>query len=260
MKKFARKAFLGGNWKSNNTLAESLAIIKWLNTLEFNASNVEVVVAPPTIHIPAVVDALKNKNVGIATQTLSSFDFGAYTGEISAKHLADFGVRWTLHGHSERRTLFHEDDAGVAEKTKHALEAGLGVVLCVGEQLEERKAEKTMAVVQRQMKTVIDKLADRTVWERVVIAYEPVWAIGTGQVATPEQAQQVHNQLRRWLEEQLGAELSQKLRIIYGGSVTDKNCKELIEQQDIDGFLVGGASLKPVFADIVRAVDGAHSR
>ena len=259
MKKFVRKAFIGGNWKSNNTLADSLAIAKWLNELRFNPANVEVVVAPPTLHIPAVSSALANPNVHLAAQTLSAFGFGAYTGEISAKHLADFHVKWTLHGHSERRSLFGEDDAAVAEKTRFALEAGMSVVLCVGEQLEERRAERTMAVVQRQMQAVIARVTDAAAWDRVVVAYEPVWAIGTGQVATPEQAQAVHAQLRAWLAGQLGAEAAGRLRIVYGGSVTEKNCRALIEQGDIDGFLVGGASLKPAFGEIIAQVDAAFT-
>lgn len=257
MKKFVRKAFVGGNWKSNNALSDSLAIVTWLNKTSFDPSRLEVVVAPPMIHVPAVASALKNQDIKLAAQTISAHDFGAFTGEISAKHLQDFSVAWTLHGHSERRSLFAEDDALVAKKTRHALEAGLSVVLCVGEQLEERKAQQTMQVVERQMRAVVESLPSKSLWERVVVAYEPVWAIGTGQVATPEQAQEVHAQLRRWISTELGEKTAQEIRIIYGGSVTEKNCQSLITQPDIDGFLVGGASLKPAFAEIIAAVNSA---
>ena len=152
-------------------------------------------------------------------------------------------------GHSERRTLFGEADHNVAEKTAAALQQGLSVILCIGETLEQREKDETTAVVTRQLDAVAKDIKD---WSKIVVAYEPVWAIGTGKVATPQQAQDVHAAIRKWAAEKLGKEVAEKLRLIYGGSVAAKNCKELGSQPDIDGFLVGGASLKPEFVDIAN--------
>ncbi|KRT82538.1 hypothetical protein AMK59_3405, partial [Oryctes borbonicus] len=158
--------------------------------------------------------------------------------------LKDIGVEWVILGHSERRHIFCESDELIAEKVKHALENGLKVIACVGETLDEREAGKTEEVVFRQTQAIKDQISN---WDNVVIAYEPVWAIGTGKTATPQQAQDVHQALRCWFDGKVGAEVANCIRIQYGGSVTEKNCKELASQPDIDGFLVGGASLKPEF-------------
>lgn len=164
--------------------------------------------------------------------------------------LKDVGADWVIIGHSERRTIFGESDELVAEKTAFALAEGLKVIACIGETLQEREAGKTEEVVFRQMKAIAAQVKD---WTNVVVAYEPVWAIGTGKVATPQQAQDVHAALRKWLVDNVSADVSASLRIQYGGSVTAANCKELGSQPDIDGFLVGGASLKPEFVQIVNA-------
>lgn len=164
--------------------------------------------------------------------------------------LKDNGVEWVILGHSERRNVFGESDALIADKIGHALDEGLQVIACIGEKLEEREAGKTMDVVFAQMDAFKDKVKD---WSKVVIAYEPVWAIGTGKVATPAQAQEVHKHLRNWLTDHVSVDVSAKTRIIYGGSVTAGNCAELAKEVDIDGFLVGGASLKPEFVNIVNA-------
>ena len=175
---------------------------------------------------------------------------GAFTGEVSVTMLKDAGIPWVILGHSERRTLFHESDANVAEKTAAALAENLSVILCIGETLEQREANETVNVVVRQLDAVADHVKD---WSKIVVAYEPVWAIGTGKVATSEQAQEVHAAIRKWATEKLGKDTADQLRIIYGGSVAAKNRKELAQRPDIDGFLVGGASLKPEFVDIVNA-------
>jgi triosephosphate isomerase (TIM) len=175
--------------------------------------------------------------------------YGAFTGEICVDQLKDLGINWTILGHSERRVILQEDDAFVANKTKAALDGGLGVILCCGESLEQREAGKTIELVTSQLKAVADKVKD---WSKIVIAYEPIWAIGTGKVATTEQAQEVHAAIREWLGKEVSAEAKENTRILYGGSVSEKNCQELAKQPDIDGFLVGGASLKPAckFSDL----------
>lgn len=258
MKNFARKAFIGGNWKSNNTLADSKNIVSWLNKTTFDTQKVEVLVAPPSLHIPAVLGELTQKNIHVSAQNISAYGFGAYTGEISYKHLQDFKVGWTLLGHSERRALFHETSRDVAAKTKLALDNKIKVVLCIGEKLEEREADKTFSVVEEQLGAVLSSVKDAAQWKELVIAYEPVWAIGTGKVASPQQAQDVHAFIRKWLANNLSKQLADETRVIYGGSVSEKNCKELIGQGDIDGFLIGGAALKPAFAEIIQIVNEAR--
>lgn len=168
--------------------------------------------------------------------------------------LIDLGVKWVILGHSERRHIIKESDDLIAEKTKYAISKGLPVIYCIGEQLEEREAGNTLNVCARQMDALKSKLSKED-WGNVVIAYEPVWAIGTGKVATPEQAQEVHASVRSWVEKNIGSDTAAMIRIIYGGSVNAGNCKELAKKEDIDGFLVGGASLKPEFVDIIKSAE-----
>ena len=206
----------------------------------------------PSIYIPLANSKIQQLglNAKVAGQNCYKAKSGAFTGEISPAMLKDNGVEWVILGHSERRNVFGESDALIADKIEHALSEGLKVIACIGEKLEEREAGKTMDVVSAQMAAFKDKVAD---WTKVVIAYEPVWAIGTGKVASPAQAQEVHKHLRNWLASQVSDDVSAKTRIIYGGSVTASNCSELAKEADIDGFLVGGASLKPEFVNIVNA-------
>ena len=166
--------------------------------------------------------------------------------------LKDFGLNWVILGHSERRHVFGESDQVVASKVKAALDKDLNVMACIGEKLDEREAGQTNAVNARQLQAIREQVDD---WSKIVIAYEPVWAIGTGVTASPEQAQEAHDNLRAWLRSNVSADAAEKTRILYGGSVTDKNADELISKPDVDGFLVGGASLKDAFRDIVRACD-----
>jgi triosephosphate isomerase (TIM) len=216
--------------------------------------NVDVIVSPISLHI-AMAKVMLQDNVKVAAQNISMYGTGAYTGEIAAEQLVDFGVEWTLIGHSERRTLFHEDNETVAKKVSLALEVGLNVILCIGETLEQRENGSTNDVLKAQLDTAKDSIKD---WNKIVIAYEPVWAIGTGKVASPEQAQETHNYIRSWITDNVSEETAKATRIIYGGSVSDKNSKELIEQADLDGFLVGGASLKPAFHTIVQSANEHH--
>ncbi|KAK8536130.1 hypothetical protein V6N13_009509 [Hibiscus sabdariffa] len=175
---------------------------------------------------------------------------GAFTGEISAEMLVNLSIPWVIIGHSERRALLKESNEFVGDKVAYALSQGLKVIACIGETLEERESGSTMAVVAAQTKAIADKVTN---WDNVVLAYEPVWAIGTGKVATPAQAQDVHRELRKWLSENVSGAIAESTRIIYGGSVNGANCKELAAQPDVDGFLVGGASLKPEFVDIIKS-------
>ena len=201
----------------------------------------EVVVAPSPIFLHLVRNQLKPE-IGVSAQNIFDKPNGAFTGEISAEQLVDSKIDWTLTGHSERRVLCGETDAFVASKTKAALDAGLKVVLCIGETLQQREAQETITVVTQQLNAVKEKTKD---WSQIVIAYEPVLAIGTGKVATTEQAQEVHAAIRHWLSTEISKEAAEQTRIIYGGSVNEKNAGELGAQPDVDGFLVGGASLKP---------------
>jgi len=244
----ARKFFVGGNFKMNGSLDGIKAIIQGLNDAKLNPE-VEVVVSPPAIYLAYTRDLLR-KDIGVAAQNVYDKGNGAYTGEISVQQVSDVGAKWVILGHSERRTIIGESDAFVASKTKAALDGGLSVILCCGESLEEREKGVTVEVVTKQLAAVAEVVKD---WSNVVIAYEPIWAIGTGKVATTQQAQDAHKAIREWLAEKLGAETAEKTRILYGGSVTDKNSKELATQPDVDGFLVGGASLKPAFIDIINS-------
>jgi triosephosphate isomerase len=200
------------------------------------------VVAPTFLHLDYVLRTL-DKSYKVSAQNCSATGPGAYTGEIAASQLKDFGIPWVILGHSERRQLYHTTDEAVAKQTAIALKSGLSVIACVGETLEERKANKTWSVIEKQLNAIAAVVGSAD-WEKVVIAYEPVWAIGTGETATPQQAQEVHKQIRGWLDKKAGKDVSSKLRLIYGGSVKGSNADELFAQPDIDGFLVGGASLQ----------------
>jgi triosephosphate isomerase len=243
----ARKFFVGGNFKMNGTKASLDKLVEVLNAAKLD-SNVEVVVAPPSLYLMHVRSQLRPE-IEVASQNVFDQPDGAFTGEISVSQLKDAGITWTILGHSERRAM-GETDAVVASKTKYALENGVGVIWCCGESLEEREGNKTIDVVTRQLQALKD--AEISQWDKVTIAYEPIWAIGTGKVATPEQAQEVHAAIREWLTKEISSEVAENMRILYGGSVNEKNCTELSGKPDIDGFLVGGASLKPAFVDIIN--------
>ncbi|EEQ31145.1 triosephosphate isomerase [Microsporum canis] len=246
----ARKFFVGGNFKMNGTSQSISDIITNLNNAKLDA-NTEVVISPPAIYL-LLARSQANEKIGVSAQNVFDKPNGAFTGELSVDQLKDSKINWTLTGHSERRVILREDDDFVARKTKAAIEGGLSVIVCIGESLEEREAEKTVDVVTRQLQAVASKISEQQ-WANIVIAYEPIWAIGTGKVATTEQAQEVHASIREWLAKTVSPAVSEATRIIYGGSVNEKNCRELAKQKDVDGFLVGGASLKPAFVDIINA-------
>lgn len=244
----ARKFFAGGNWKMNGNKATIDEILAFLAAGPIN-DNVDVVVGVPAVYLD-YVQSRRPATLQVAAQNCYKVGKGAFTGEISPEMIKDVGVNWVILGHSERRNVFGETDQLIAEKVGYALQQGVSVIACIGELLEEREAGKTAEVVFRQLAAIAAQVKD---WSKVVIAYEPVWAIGTGKTATPEQAQEVHEQLRDWLAKNVSAEVSASTRIIYGGSVTGANSEELAKKADIDGFLVGGASLKKEFVQIANA-------
>ncbi|RQM10229.1 hypothetical protein DD237_002330 [Peronospora effusa] len=243
----SRKFFVGGNWKCNGSLGQAQELVNMLNTAKIPA-NVEVVVAPSQVHA-ATVKAMLRTDVRVSGQDVWKQGNGAFTGETSAEMLKDLGAEYTLVGHSERREN-GENNEVVAKKAAYALEKGLGVIACIGETKEHRESNQTVAYITEQLDAYAAEIND---WTKVVIAYEPIWAIGTGLTASPEQAQEVHASIRAWLKEKISVDAAEKTRIIYGGSVGAKNAPELSQKKDIDGFLVGGASLKPDFLNIINA-------
>lgn len=235
-----RRLLVAGNWKMN---ASKVMLNELLAGITANApQQTDVVVFPPAPYLMAAADKLQGSSVKFGGQNLNPNASGAFTGEISAEMLVDCGCNAVLVGHSERRTLYAESDADVLEKTIAALSAGLTPYVCIGETLEERETDKTESVIKQQIIVLLDALSVEQL-EKCVFAYEPVWAIGTGKTASPEQAQQVHAFIRGLLAEK-DENLAQQSHILYGGSVKASNAKELFAQQDIDGGLVGGASLK----------------
>ncbi|KAL4422004.1 hypothetical protein ABPG77_005434 [Micractinium sp. CCAP 211/92] len=243
--------FIGGNWKCNGTLQSVTQLVDELNAGSVPDS-VEIVVAPTFVHLDRVQRSLKSP-FQIAAQDCWVSKGGAYTGEVSAEMLHDMGIPWVILGHSERRSLCREDDELVGMKCEYALSQGLKVIACIGETLEQRESGHMWDVLDAQL-AAIARHTSLANWANMVIAYEPVWAIGTGVVATPEQAQEVHAYVRKWIAEHVSADVADKLRILYGGSVNDANCATLANLEDVDGFLVGGASLKgPSFINICNA-------
>lgn len=232
-----RRKIVAGNWKMNGSSESVVELVKGLKSNDA----VDVVVAPTFVYLPVISEVLKSSEIKLAAQTVSEFASGAYTGEVSLAMLKDFSVSHVILGHSERRSLFLETDAQVAKKVLATLDAGLTPILCVGETLEQREAGTTLDVCNAQVDAVLESVGVE-MFDKIVIAYEPVWAIGTGKSATSEQAQEVHKGIRDNIAEK-SLEIAQKVAILYGGSVKASNSAELFAQPDIDGALVGGASL-----------------
>lgn len=249
-----RRPMVAGNWKMNKTLGETAELLKALKPQLENIDSVDLVVCPPFIDLPLTKDILVGSNIKVGAQNMHWEASGAYTGEVSATMLKDL-CDYVIIGHSERRAMFGETDETVNKKVMAALNAGLLPIVCVGETLEENEAGQTEAVVDRMVREGLKGLSQEQAGQ-IVIAYEPVWAIGTGKTATPDQANDVHkNVVRPILREIFGEELGNSIRILYGGSVKPGNAAELFGQSDIDGGLIGGASLKA--ADFAGIVDGA---
>lgn len=246
----ARRRIIAGNWKMNKTPSEAVALVNELKDLVVN-DDVDVVYCVPAIDIVPVVEAVKGTNVAVGAENMYFEESGAYTGEISAPMLVDAGVKYVILGHSERRDYFKEDDVLLNKKVKKAFEAGLTPILCCGESLEQRELGVTMDWIRLQIKSDLAGVTADQV-KSMVIAYEPIWAIGTGKTATTEQAQEVCSGIRACIAEVYDEATAEAIRIQYGGSVNATTAPELFAQPDIDGGLVGGAALKPDFGKIVN--------
>ena len=248
-----RKPVIAGNWKLYKLLGEAVETALRLKPLVANANNCEVIIAPVFVHLKTIADRLDGSNIRIAAQNCSTEQkHGAHTGEVGADMLKDVGASHVIVGHSERRQFYGETDKSVNLKTKACLTFGLTAIVCVGEMLNEREAGNAETIVKTQLRGALDGLTVSDM-ERIIIAYEPVWAIGTGKVATPEQAQEMHGFIRQIIGETHDKEVADRIRILYGGSVKPDNIAGLMKQTDIDGALVGGASLEAEsFARIVN--------
>jgi triosephosphate isomerase len=239
-----RVPILAGNWKMNMTATQARELASKLLPLVSGVKDRDIVLAPPYTALQTVGETIKGSNIALAAQNLHWEDKGAYTGEVSAEMLLDLGCKYVIIGHSERRQFFGETDETVNKKLRKALDRGLLPIVCVGESLQEREAGRANAVIERQITGVLKNITAEEM-KRVVVAYEPVWAIGTGKTATPEQANEIHGLIRQKVRAMYNADTAGALRIQYGGSVTPENVSSLMAMPDIDGALVGGASLKP---------------
>ncbi len=239
-----RKKIVAGNWKMNTTVPEGIELAKQVVARAAETpANVGLIVAAPFTHLASVAEAIKGSKVELAAQNCADHTSGAYTGEVSVAMLKSVGCKWTILGHSERRQYYGETDEKLVVKTQLALAEGLGVILCVGENLDEREAGKHFDVCSAQIKNVLYNFTAEDM-KKVIVAYEPVWAIGTGKTATAEQAEEIHACIRKVLAGKFGAQVADDTTILYGGSCKPSNAKELFAQPDIDGGLIGGAALK----------------
>ncbi len=248
-----RKTIIAGNWKMNMLISDIKPFIDEIKPLLPRTKACETVLCVPAVNIAAMLKAGKDAKIAVGAQDVSKYEKGAYTGEVSASQLADAGVKYCIVGHSERRQYHGEDDLLVNAKTRALIANGINPIICVGESLEQREMGLTMAHINYQVRAALNGVA-ATALRRCVIAYEPIWAIGTGKTATSEQAQEVCREIRAIIREMYGARPARSVSILYGGSMNVKNAAELLAQPDVDGGLIGGASLKPAdFATIVNA-------
>ena len=250
-----KKPFIAGNWKMNLTVTEAVSLVQDLAKELKNIPAADVLVAPPFPLLDVIYKTIGSSGIFLAAQNMHHAISGAFTGEVSGKLLQEIGCSHVILGHSERRTLFSESNAVIDLKAQAAVSIGLIPIICIGESLDERKANNTEKVIRSQLEGSLRNFIEtKSLPEASILAYEPVWAIGTGETATPEQAQSVHAFIRRWLSEIFGTETAEALKILYGGSVKPDNAKELMNCPDIDGALVGGASLKAdLFLKIIKA-------
>ena len=249
-----RKKIVAGNWKMNTTVAEGVALAKAVVELaDQTPANVGLIVAPPFTHLASVAEVLKGSKVGLSAQNCADHESGAYTGEVAVNMLVSAGCQWTILGHSERRQYYGETDEKLVEKVRLARAGGLKVILCVGENLDQREAGKHFDIVEEQTKNVLFNFTAEEMKD-IVIAYEPVWAIGTGKTATAQQAEEIHAFIRKVVAGKFGAAVAEDLTILYGGSCKPSNARELFAEKDIDGGLIGGAALKAdSFIDIAKS-------
>ena len=252
MEGFMRKPLIAGNWKMNMTIEQSVSMVESLKEKVKDVTAVEIMIAPPYTALSAVAQAVKDSNIQLGAQNLHFEKSGAYTGEISPGMLKEIGCNWVIIGHSERRQYFGCTDEIVNRKLKTAVSEGLKPVVCIGETLQERETGKTFDILRKQLDGGLKDLSEAE-QNALTVAYEPVWAIGTGKTATSEQAEEAHSFIRQKLSEMYGQEFSESVRILYGGSVKPANISELMKQNNLDGGLVGGASLDPdSFASIIK--------
>ncbi|MBN9283061.1 MULTISPECIES: triose-phosphate isomerase [unclassified Flavobacterium] len=248
-----RHSIVAGNWKMHKNAFETEDLLNELIDKLPADKEVEIIVAPTFVNLASAVQHLEFTNIGVAAQNMHQAEGGAFTGEISADMLKSIGVSTVILGHSERRAYFHETDALLANKADTALKHDMRIIFCFGEELKDRQSKQHFNIVENQLKDGLFHL-DAKAWENIVLAYEPVWAIGTGETATPDQAQEMHQFIRQTIADKYGKEVAENVSILYGGSVKPENAKEIFSKPDVDGGLIGGAALK---ADDFAAIAGA---
>ncbi len=249
-----RQKIVAGNWKMHKNAEETEDLLNELIDKLPNDVEAQVIVAPTFINLASAVDHLEFTNIAVAAQNMSQFESGAYTGEISADMLKSIGVNIVIIGHSERRAYFNETDFILADKVTTALSHNMTVIFCFGEELKDRQNNQHFNIVENQLRDGLFHIKDKD-WEQIVLAYEPVWAIGTGETASPEQAQEMHRFIRETVRQRSGSTIADDVSILYGGSVKPDNAKEIFSKPDVDGGLIGGAALKATdFAAIVRSI------
>ncbi|MCF6130729.1 triose-phosphate isomerase [Flavobacterium wongokense] len=249
-----RQKIVAGNWKMHKNAEETEDLLNELIDKLPHDIEAQIIVAPTFTNLASAVDHLEFTNIGVAAQNMSQFESGAYTGEISADMLKSIGVNTVLIGHSERRAYFNETDFILADKVTTALKNNMTVIFCFGEELKDRQNKQHFNVVENQLRDGLFHIKDKD-WEQIVLAYEPVWAIGTGETATPDQAQEMHRFIRETVRHTFGSNVAEDVSILYGGSVKPENAKEIFSKTDVDGGLIGGAALKASdFAAIVSSI------
>ena len=249
-----RKKIVAGNWKMHKNAEQTEDLLNDLIAKVPTDSTAQIIVAPTFVNLASAVDHLEFTNIDVAAQNVHQAESGAFTGEISADMLKSVGVNTVILGHSERRAIFHETDAIIASKVNTALEHDMTVIFCFGEELKDRQSNTHFTIVENQLKDGIFHISAAD-WDNVVLAYEPVWAIGTGETASPEQAQEMHEFIRETVRKSFGSEVAENVSILYGGSVKPENAKEIFSKPDVDGGLIGGAALKADdFVAIINAI------
>ena len=248
-----RKKIVAGNWKMHKNAEQTEDLLNELIAKIPTETTVQVIVAPTFINLASAVDHLEFTNIDVAAQNMHQAESGAFTGEISADMLQSVGVNTVILGHSERRAIFNETDALIANKVNTALEHDMTVIFCFGEELKDRQSKNHFNIVENQLRDGLFKI-EKSDWKNIVLAYEPVWAIGTGETASPEQAQEMHEFIRETVRKAFGSDIAEDVSILYGGSVKPENAKDLLSQADVDGALVGGACLKAdSFISIIKS-------
>lgn len=249
-----RQKIVAGNWKMHKNAEETEDLLNELIDKLPHDIEAQIIVAPTFVNLASAVDHLEFTNIEVAAQNMSQFESGAYTGEISADMLKSIGVNIVIIGHSERRAYFNETDFILSDKVTTALKNNMSVIFCFGEELKDRQNKQHFNVVENQLRDGLFHIQDKD-WEQIVLAYEPVWAIGTGETASPEQAQEMHNFIRETVRHRFGSNIAEDVSILYGGSVKPENAKEIFSKPDVDGGLIGGAALKATdFAAIVSSL------